>query len=152
MRTILAIDPGTTESGWCLFDGGVLDSGVTHNEDMLSLLMDPQPDTVAIEYIESYGMAVGKEVFATCVWVGRFIQAWREPDEVLLVPRRTVKMHLCQSPRAKDANIRASLIDKFGPGKEAAIGKKSNPGPLYGVKSHVWAALAVAVTVHEGAA
>ena len=30
--------------------------------------------------------------------------------------------------------------------KDAAIGKKATPGPLYGVKSHAWAALAVAIT------
>jgi len=30
---ILAIDPGTTESGWCLFEEGkVFDSGVNVNE------------------------------------------------------------------------------------------------------------------------
>ena len=40
-------------------------------------------------------------------------------------------------------------IDKFGGSKETAIGKKANPGPLYGVKKDIWAALAVAVTWAE---
>jgi len=48
--------------------------------------------------------------------------------------------------RAKDANIRQALIDRYGPGKDKAIGQKKTPGPLYGFKSHEWAALAVAVT------
>ncbi len=37
----------------------------------------------------------------------------------------------------------------FGGTKEAAIGKKASPGPLYGVSSHAWQALAVAVVVAE---
>ena len=68
-----------------------------------------------------------------------------------MIYRKDVKLHLCGSPRAKDSNIRQALIDRFGPGKEKAIGLKKTPGPLYGVKSHVWAALAVAVTHLDGA-
>ena len=94
--------------------------------------------------IASYGMPVGREVFETCVWIGRFQQAWHDPEAVRLVYRRDVKLHLCGSPKAKDGNIRAALIDKLGP-----VGLKSAPGPLYGVKSHAWAALAAAVTAAE---
>nr|WP_307731851.1 hypothetical protein [Massilia sp. H27-R4] len=104
---------------------------------------------LALEMIASYGMAVGREVFETCVWIGRFKQAWHAPDQVELVYRKDVKLHLCGTPRAKDANVRAAIIDKFGPGKETAIGKKASPGPLYGVVSHAWAALAVAITASE---
>ena len=96
---------------------------------------------LAIEMIASYGMAVGREVFETCVWVGRFHQAWRDPAGVKLIYRQAVKLHLCNSPRAKDANIRRALIDLLGP-----QGTKNSPGPTYGVSSHAWAALGVAVT------
>jgi hypothetical protein len=61
-----------------------------------------------------------------------------------LVFRRDVKLHLCGSARAKDPNIRQALLDRFGP-----VGTKKAPGPLYGVKSHIWSALAVAVTASE---
>jgi hypothetical protein len=88
--------------------------------------------------IASYGMAVGREVFETCVWIGRFAEIARQP--VQLVYRRDVKLHLCHSPRAKDANVRQALIDRLGP-----QGTKKNPGPTYGMKSHLWAALAVGV-------
>jgi hypothetical protein len=50
--------------------------------------------------------------------------------------------------QAKDANIRQAILDRFG-GKEKAIGKKANPGPLYGVKSHLWSALAVALYISD---
>lgn len=146
--SILAIDPGTTQSGWVLLSGGgaVIGCGVDANDRVLLLVRETHADRLAIEMIASYGMAVGREVFATCVWVGRFQQAWRDPDAVRLVFRQQVKLHLCQSPRAKDANIRQALIDKLGP-----QGTKKAPGPTYGVSSHAWAALGVAVTVAEAA-
>ncbi len=142
---ILAIDPGTDESGWCvLVDGKVAMSGVTPNHILLYQVggMASNFDTLAIEMIASYGMAVGKEVFETCVWIGRFQQVWTKPSEVRLVYRRDVKPHLCGSVKAKDANIRQALIDLLGP-----QGTKKSPGPTFGVKSHAWAALGVAVTV-----
>lgn len=151
MSSILAIDPGTTESGYAvLWDGKVNSSGVMANEDLLSELrhgnriMLSDNCVLAIEMIASYGMAVGREVFETCVWIGRFKQAWFAPDSVRLVYRRDVKLHLCGSPRAKDPNIRQALLDLIGP-----QGTKKDPGPTYGVKSHAWAALGVAVTAQS---
>jgi len=142
--TILAIDPGTVQCGWVLYDAGkVHESGLMANTDMLAHLVRA-PDktrTLAIEMIASYGMAVGREVFETCVWIGRFKQAWFDPDAVRLIYRGQVKQFLCRSARAKDANIRQALIDLVGP-----QGVKAKPGPTYGVRSHAWAALAVAVT------
>lgn len=154
---ILAIDPGTTESGWVTLDGmRVVGAGVCPNADMLEMIRRAaeyhdhhggvwahgEVETLAIEMIASYGMAVGREVFETCVWVGRMQQTWRDPESVRLVYRRDVKLHLCGSARAKDANIRAALIDLLGP-----AGTKKQPGPTFGVKSHAWSALGVAVTV-----
>jgi hypothetical protein len=109
---------------------------------------------LAIEMVASYGMAVGATVFETCVWSGRFIERWLVSDkrrpEPVRVHRKEVKIHLCGSMRAKDANIRQALIDRYG-GKESAIGKKANPGPLYGMSGDCWSALAVAITAAETA-
>ena len=170
---VLAIDPGPERSAWVLYDTEtkrILDHGKDTNASTLNALYAEidvgwkcQPggprvhiDKVAIEMIASYGMAVGSEVFETCVWIGRFSGAWCGPGagrclhgEAVRVLRREVKIHLCSSARAKDANIRAALIDRFGPGKEKAIGTKKAPGPLYGVKADVWAAIAVAITFAE---
>lgn len=148
--TILAIDPGTTESGWCVYDGAqVVASGVFDNAGMLETVMDTPADRLAIEMIASYGMAVGREVFETCVWIGRFKQAFRDPDAVELLYRKDVKLHLCGTTKAKDPNVRQALLDLFprtGGGKTPQIGTKAQPGPLYGVSSHAWSALGVAVT------
>ena len=92
--------------------------------------------------IASYGMPVGAEVFETCVWIGRFFEAWTLPSVPRLVFRRDVKLHLCGTTVAKDPHIRQRLLDLIGP-----QGTKKAPGPTYGVRSHAWAALAVAATV-----
>ena len=102
---------------------------------------------VAIEMIASYGMAVGKTVFETVFWIGRFYDLCKRlrAESVDRVYRKDVKMYLCNSMRAKDSNIRQALIDRIGP-----IGKKNNPGPLYKIRGSggkdIWAALSVAVT------
>lgn len=113
------------------------------NVDMLKTLQSPHPGHILVcEKIASYGMAVGESTFETVFWTGRFCQAFDGLH--YRITRGQVKMHLCQSMRAKEANIRQALIDKFGP-----TGTKKNPGKLYGISKHLWAALAVAVTYDE---
>lgn len=151
MTVILAIDPGPDVSGWCLYcDGEVLDSGVSSNPELLTrMLRNPCSVQLAIERVASYGMAVGREVFETCEWVGRFLQAWHDPEAVRLVYRKDMKMHLCGTTKAKDSNVRQAILDLFprvGGGKTPQIGTKALPGPLHGVSSHAWSALALAIT------
>lgn len=146
--TITAIDPGTNESAFVVFDGQkVLRSGFVSNDEMIQLATNcppsdnPLPEApVSIEMIASYGMAVGKEVFETCVLIGRLSQAFEQRGFIVRrVYRKDIKMHLCGSMKAKDANIRQALIDKHGP-----PGTKKAPGATYGISGHLWAALAVA--------
>lgn len=152
MRRLFAIDPGTTESGWVLLAAGrVEDCGVHPNHDVLRWVQDGQnADMLAIEMIAGMGMTVGHTTFETVRWIGRFQQAWREPERVRLVYRREVKTFLCGNQQAKDQNIRQALLDIFpatGGGTTPQVGTKARPGPLYGVTSHAWSALAVAMTV-----
>jgi len=154
---ILAIDPGDTESAFVVLDtatiflatqGTVITQiGKCPNHELIGKLarLEIECDTAVIEKIESFGMAVGAEVFETVFWSGRFaetLQHCRIPWNRL--PRKAVKMHLCGTMRAKDAHIRQALIDRYG--GPSAIGKKKTPGALYGISGDVWAALAVAVT------
>jgi len=70
---------------------------------------------VTLEAIESYGMAVGREVFETVFWTGRLFEAaTRRGATVSRLPRKTIKIHLCGSARAQDSNIRVALCDRFG--------------------------------------
>ena len=151
---IVAIDPGTTHSAWVTFvDGKLRLRELCPNEELLSRLKlcNVKYEYVLVyEMIACYGMPVGAEVFETCVWIGRFIEAWGGKSEKMY--RRDVKMFLCGTNLAKDANVRQALLDRFprtGGGKTPQIGTKKQPGPLYGVKSDIWAALGVAVTYHQ---
>lgn len=151
---IFAIDPGNTESAWVNYRAGRVERAAkTKNEDLIEWMRNTMMlDGVEcpIEMIASYGMAVGRDVFETCLWIGRFMEAIKQRGgRTSLVYRKDVKLYLCGSPRAKDSNIRQALIDRYGPGREIAVGTKANPGPLYGVSADMWAALGVAVT-HEG--
>lgn len=154
MTRILAVDPGTVQSGWALLEGGkVSDSGVSPNADLLERLRCfggyvaagmVEPITLSVERFEARGMPIGDESVETILWTGRFVQAWHDPKAVVMVKRSAVKLALCGSPKAKDANIRQALIDRLGP-----PGTKKAPGSTYGVTSHAWAALAVAVTAAD---
>lgn len=148
---VLGIDPGPTASAWCAVeDGKPMRWGKEPNEAVIQRLKGDNfgIEWLVIEKIACYGMAVGEEVFETVYFSGRFAQVWGE--KVARVTRKEVALHLCQSARAGDANVRCALIDRFG-GKEKAIGKKANPGPLYGISGDVWSALAVALTWQDTA-
>lgn len=141
---VLALDPGPDKTGWVVFGGGAVHSaGVLANHDMLSkvgLAGHTTADALAIEMVASYGMPVGREIFETVWWTGRFTQAWARPDDVRLIYRRDVKIEMCGTARAKDSNVRQALIDRLG-----KPGTKRRPGPTYGVSGDMWSALGVAV-------
>ena len=141
MTVIFAIDPGTDQSGYVRYDGKVLQSGVMDNYDLLQIVKDDNSDVLAVELIVAQGAPVGQSTFGTCIWSGRFCQAWGSPDEVMWIPRREVKRALGLPGSSNDAKVNAKLQQVIGP-----KGTKSAKGPTFGVSSHAWAALGVAFT------
>ena len=143
---ILSIDPGNEYSAYSLLDKNLkpVKFGKVLNHDLLIILEElfliECITDVAIEMIASYGMAVGKTVFDTCVWIGRFYQLISERSNIkpTFIYRKDEKMCICGNMKAKDSNIRQALIDRF-----------ANPDWFYGFKADVWAAYAVGVTYHE---
>jgi hypothetical protein len=143
---LLAIDPGTIESGFVIWNGiNILDYGKTANQNISSHIVTMESDIVVIEMIASYGMPVGKEVFETALWIGRYIQLCDlKPVPNHLIFRREVKLHHCGQVRAKDSNIIQALKDRFGD-----KGTKKNPGLTYGLSKDVWQAFALAVYFYD---
>ena len=153
---IVAIDPGSTESGVVVFDpvssepvvyaAKVLNATLRHwlyTRDITDVCVLAGPHVVACEFPVARGMPASNDLFLTVEWAGRFREAWVGAWEK--VDRKDVKIAMCGVGNAKDSNIRAAIIDRFG-GKAKAIGTKRAPGPLYGVKADAWSALAVALT------
>ena len=139
---ILAIDPGTTKSGWLILDNGVPKQfGKDLNHIVKQSIPKIAPDIVIVEHFQSFGMPVGKEVFETCYFIGEMREVtfrdtragWEK------VYRKQVVMHHCNSARGKDANIRQAMVDRFG-----LPGTKKNPGVTYGISKDIWSALAIA--------
>lgn len=169
---ILGIDPGNKQSGFVTVSydqkgSKIVECGVIQNEILLDKLGRTTAHTIAIEWIQAMGMAVGKEVFETCMWVGRFAERAKgtqtlfpsgefpppSPEKirlvapnVILIPRVQLKVHHCGTSRATDGNIAQSLRDKYG-----EKGTKKEPGYFYGMASHAWQAFAAAAMLMEGA-
>jgi len=141
---ITSIDPGTTESAiltWGIKEKRASGALIASNKAILnSIRKGLWTENYVCEMIASYGMPVGKEVFETVLWIGQFKEAAESRGGTFeLVTRQQVKLHHCMSNKAKDSNVSQALKDKYG-----QVGSKNKPGPLYGIKSHLWSALAVA--------
>ena len=150
---ILAIDPGNEKSAFVLLEDDLRPvwHGKVPNAQMISEII-PEAEhgrkdiILALEMVASYGMPVGREVFDTCFFSGMF---WQKSQAMrrCIVYRMDEKLNLCHDSRAKDANIRQALIDRFAPGvPNSGKGTKKNPGWFYGFSADVWQAYAVGVT------
>lgn len=153
---LLAIDPGNKETAFVLMDEQykILDKGKVSNDQMIAYiwLNASEIDHVVVEMIASYGMAVGAEVFETCVMIGK-IERTAEQKEIehSRVFRSEEKLCICKNSRAKDSNIRAALIDRFAKHDKArGTGTKKAPDHFYGVSKDMWAAYAVGVVYLDG--
>ena len=152
MPTVVGIDPGPLESAYVVWDGTkVKEACNVPNITMLRFLSDgsfTHDVHCAIEHVRGFGVMASDSLFDTCIWSGRFLQAFGE-HRCTWVPRKQVSAHLCGTAGiSHDKFVREALITRFG-GKDMAIGKKAAPGPLYGISGHLWAALAVAIVWHD---
>jgi hypothetical protein len=148
---ILAIDPGNEYSAYAILNDVLkpVDFGKVTNAEMIEKLRTMKAagwgkiTNLAIEMVACYGMPVGKEVFETCVMIGKFCEIAGDLP-IQYIYRKDEKINLCNSMKAKDCNIRQALIDRFG-----SVGVKKSPGWFYGVSKDVWSAIAVGVTFYD---
>lgn len=137
---IFAVDPGTTQSAYVFFDSAeqrIVLLGIEDNYSLLRMLHigTSRVTVFALEVLQSYGMPIGKEVFETAFWIGRFVQAMRGHGAILWpLYRKQVCAHLGAK---NDSSVRAALIARFS--------KEKLTGCVY----DIWSALAVAVTASD---
>jgi hypothetical protein len=172
---LLAIDPGSTQSAYVVVD---TNQGLApvwfdkiRNEELLELPHLTTADHIAIEQVGHYGtgMPAGKDVFDTCIWLGRYWQKAltrplahdvvgdipigppSEPPTIDLVLRKTVVTHICGSSKAGDPHVIQALVDRFGRAEHGRHGKgvKDNPGWFFGFAGDVWQCYALAVYIFD---
>lgn len=159
---ILAIDPGPEASGVVLYDPSprgeqgphVLERSnaatVDHIiEDMRSLWVHRTRFVVVIERVTAQQYAANS-LLRTAEVGGRLYQEalacearaeWMTRSQVL------TELHI--SGGSRDKQVRARMIELHGGTQATAVGTKKTPGPLYGVSSHAWQALGLAVAWHR---
>ena len=148
---ILAIDVGTTETGYCLMDKDTykpIKFGKINNEELLKIVKEEKYDELVYEEFQSYGMPIGVSTITSITWNGRYIQSALDKEKkVSFVYRKDEKMNLCHSMKAKDSNIRQALIDRFAQFDfKNGKGNKKQQDWFYGFSKDIWAAFAVGCT------
>ena len=148
---ILAIDVGTTETGYCLMDKDTykpIKFGKIGNEELLKIVKEEKYDELVYEEFQSYGMPIGVSTITSITWNGRYIQsALDRGEKVNFIYRKDEKMNLCHSMKAKDSNIRQALIDRFAKFDfKNGKGNKKQQDWFYGFSKDIWAAFAVGCT------
>lgn len=149
---VIGIDPGPEKCGFVVYD--TTEQKVIESKKDLPVVealsgLDTycgMADLVGIERVQSYGIP-GSTLLRTSEVVGRLWQcseALRVPTALLY--RREVLRGLDVTGKGnRDSLVRERLIEMHGGTRKLAQGTKKEQGPLYGVSSHAWSALAVAI-------
>lgn len=174
MRLCLGIDPGNERSAFVWWDGSrvfvasdAVPNGTLAQDALATIPVGISDMMVAVELPSMRGGKVYQELAMTSFWAGRFVEAFERECTGFTV--RTVfpfehMNHVAGRPAAKDAQLKACLIERFGPvsstGLEQKLGKSGQPlkptkkvvpGPLFGVTGHCWSALSTAVFAWDSA-
>ncbi len=151
---VLAIDPGSEESGICLWEyGRVTKLEKLPNSWVLGYLegigKPPQNWTPApilvIEDLRFYGgNAFPLTLIRTAQWIGAFAKIY--PGQHYLIPRKEVVTELTGNPKAGDAIIRQACIDVLG-----EVPTKASPNANYPRRpvGDEWSAIAIVLAFHE---
>lgn len=166
-KLIVAVDPGTFQTGYAIIteEPKMIAKGHVSNKDLVQTVMrelrmyelNQHIDQIrfCIEYVQSYGRAVGQSVLDTALWSGAFAAAFSgfrdlfETLSVSFIARRHVKLWHCKISAVKKAEVNRAVQDKYG-----EQGTKKNPNPFYNLENgrmnaHTWDSLALATYVFE---
>lgn len=136
---ILCIDPGNEKSGWATVAPGpaLIDCGKDANADVRERVCEGAFEALILEGIQSYGKPVGRSIFGTAQWLGRYWEcaAARELP-VVCVFRPEVFRAVTGCMRGGDRILRHVLSLRFG---------KETARKLGGKGSDTWSAFALGV-------
>lgn len=171
MKYVLGIDPGTTETAYCLCEVNdtlcscslkVQQFAKVDNQEMVEILesiithslvsAEVEEIHIVIEHLENYGMAIGRTTFETAYFIGRLTEICNRYDlKTNRIYRHEEKNYICHSVKANDATIKRALIDRFAknPEKNCGKGSKKEPDYFYGFKADCWSAFAICFTYCE---
>ncbi|HSF40354.1 MAG TPA: hypothetical protein VLT87_11220 [Thermoanaerobaculia bacterium] len=139
---ILAIDLGTTRSGWVIyrpeapFSHRVVNHGHSPNAvvrrqvDAKAGLEEGRglrSTTLVLEVPQSYNVPASMSLLMTGHWGGVFRAVWGDDSTCELVARPSVKALIAGSANADDAAVKRAVEGRFG-GREMAIGDQRCPG------------------------
>ena len=168
-KKIIAIDPGTVLSAYCVMteDYEPTAAAKVDNNALRSLILRGGMDEMAIECMEprflggkgTAGQMIGSETYEACIWIGRYMElamnmnmpvhrVYRSEERSRLIPsKRNGLQPLPEGTgQTADAQIRAALIQRFAKhdlknGKGTAKRKDT----FYGFKADMWSAFAIGV-------
>jgi len=168
---ILAIDPGTKQSAYSLIrdDYSIVSANKLPNEEVLELVHHGEYDVLAVECMEprfhapgagkNMGLRIGDEVYETCIWIGRFMEAacargkqifrvFRSEERARLIPTKKNGLPPLTGKvgESGDSKMRAALIARFARhDKVNGKGRAANKDFFYGFRADMWNAFAVGV-------
>ncbi len=154
---ILGIDPGSTKSGWALWQpgrkvhaSGNEPGGAWENERFINACRTAPSldniDLVVIERIVIY-QASTDDIHNTIVYYGRLIEVLNQRGaNVMLLKRSEICkiLGISGGKGSRDAKVTARMKEIVGD-----PGTKKEPGPAYGVSGHSWQALSAAVAGYK---
>lgn len=175
METILAVDPGTTKSAYCMMTDAyeIISAADVDNETVLKLVKRGTYDTLVIECMQARTLniktvpgkpappqRIGAETYDTCIWIGRFLQTaltrhknvhriYRSEERSAIIPSKKNKLPPLPETagRSNDSKIRSALIARFAKhDMRNGKGTAKNKDVFYGFQGDMWAAFAVGVT------
>lgn len=143
---IMGVDPGPNQSAcaiWNTLNQQIVNYGQYPNNEFRTIVKNFNHnncvDICVIEDMAFYGKVQNRESFETLKFIGRLQEIFLNNHSLVYFP--DIAYHFCNSRRGvKTSHINAVLTDRFG-GK----GTKKKPGLLWGIREHIWSALAVCI-------
>ena len=160
---ILSIDPSCKHSAFTLIDMdslAIMSMGFLEEKDILNLIGNIQElygenhiYHLAVETIQNLGCIVGREVFDTCILIGKILEraeSTKKYHNIVKIYRSEEKLNLCGTTKTNDVGIKNSLIQRFAKDvPNYGKGTKKSPGWFYGVKADIWQAYAIGITYYD---